>query len=88
MFGKVIFSGVPFPKRMPPTRAFTEVQSTLGFTTRGLAVDLALATGRAVTDLRQYINSDLIFSDLKFLHLCSEIATVEVVPCYTKRKTT
>ena len=25
MFRKVIFSGVPFPKRMPPTRAFTEV---------------------------------------------------------------
>ena len=27
------------------------VQSTLGFATRGLAVDLVLATGRAVTDL-------------------------------------
>ena len=53
--------------------------STLGFTTRGLAVDLALATGRAVTDLRQYINSDLVFSDLKFGPLCSEIATVKVV---------
>ena len=55
------------------------IQSTLGFTTRGLAVDLALATGRAVTDLRQYINSDLVFSDLKFGPLCSEIATVKVV---------
>ena len=53
-----------FPKRMPPTRAFTEVQSTLGFMTRGLAVDLALATGRAVTDIRQYINSDLVTSNL------------------------
>ena len=49
--------------------------STLGFTTRGLAVDLALATGRAVTDLCQYINSDLVFSDLKFGPLCSEIVT-------------
>ena len=56
-----------------------QVQSTLGFTTRGLAVDLALATGWAVTDLRQYINSDLVFSDLKFGPLCSEIVTVKVV---------
>ena len=53
--------------------------STLGFTTRGLAVDLALATGRAVTDLRQYINSDLVLSDLKFGPLFSAIATVKVI---------
>ena len=68
-----------FGHRLP--RAFAgfhtpKIQSTLGFTTRGLAVNLALATGRAVTDLRQYINSDLVFSDLKFGPLCSEIATV------------
>ena len=43
------------------------------------AANLDLATARALTDLRQYINSDLVFSDLKFWHLCSEIATVEVV---------
>ena len=55
------------------------IQSTLGFTTRGLAIDLALATGRAVTDLRQYINSDLVLGDLKFWPLSSEIATVKVV---------
>ena len=56
-----------------------QIQSTLGFTTRGLAVDLALATGRAVTDLRQYINSDLVLSDLKFGPLFSAIATVKVI---------
>ena len=51
----------------------------MGFTTRGLAVDLALATGRALMDFPQYINSDLVFSDLNFGPLCSEIATVKVV---------
>ena len=45
----------------------------------GLATNLDLATSRALTDFRQYINSDLVFSDLKFQPLCSEIATVEVV---------
>ena len=44
-----------------------------------IAANLDLATTRALTDLRQYINSDLIFSDLKFRPLYSEIATVEVV---------
>ena len=43
------------------------------------AANLDLATARALTDLRQYINSDLVFSDLKFRPLYSEIATVEVV---------
>ena len=47
------------------------LKSTLGFATRDLAVDLALATGRAVTDLRQYINSNLANSNLKFLVLCT-----------------
>ena len=41
--------------------------------------NLDLATGRAVTELCQYLNSDLVFSDLKFQPLCSEIATVKVV---------
>jgi len=33
--------------------------------TLGLAANLALATSIPMTDLRQYINSDLVFSDLK-----------------------
>ena len=37
------------------------------------------ATARELTDLPQYINRDLVFSDLKFRPLYSEIATVEVV---------
>ena len=44
-----------------------------------IAANLDLATARDLTDLRQYINSDLVFSDLKFRPLYSEIATVEVV---------
>ena len=44
-----------------------------------IAANLDLATARAFTDLRQYINSDLVFSPLKFWPLCSEIAAVEVV---------
>ena len=43
------------------------------------AANLDLATAGALTDLPQYINSDLVFSDLKFWPLYSEIATVEVV---------
>ena len=39
-----------------------------------IAANLDLATARDLTDLRQYINSDL-----KFRPLYSEIATVEVV---------
>ena len=44
-----------------------------------IAANLDLATARALTDLRQYINSDLVFSDLKFRPLYNEIGTVEVV---------
>ena len=44
-----------------------------------IAANLDLATARDLTDLRQYINSDLVFSDLKFQPLYSEIATIEVV---------
>ena len=51
----------------------------MGFTTRGLAANLDIATGRAVTELCQYLNSNLVFSDLKFLPLRSEMATVKVV---------
>ena len=45
----------------------------------GLAANLDLATFTALTDFRQYINSDLVFSNLKFWALFTEIATVEVV---------
>ena len=41
------------------------LQCPLGFATLGKAAALALATSRALTDLRQYINSDLGFSDLE-----------------------
>ena len=44
-----------------------------------IAANLDLAAARALTDLCQYINSDLVFSDLKFWALYSAIATVEVV---------
>ena len=49
------------------------MHSGLGFATRVLAANLFLATGMAVTDLSLYINSDLVFSNLKFLPLFSEI---------------
>ena len=42
-----------------------QIQSPLGFATLDKAAALGLATSRAVTDLRQYINSDLGYSDLK-----------------------
>ena len=45
------------------------IRYALGFTTRGLADDLALAT----------LYYHYVFSDLKFGPLCSEIATVKVV---------
>ena len=48
------------------------VQSPLGFATLDKAPALALATIRAVTDLRQYINSDLGYSDLKICFFCSK----------------
>ena len=44
-----------------------------------IAANLDSATARDLTDVHQYINSDLVFSDLKFRPLYSEIATVEVV---------
>ena len=42
----------------------------------GLPANLDISSDRAVTDLRQYMNSGLVFSDHKFR---SEITTVEVV---------
>ena len=49
-----------------------KIQCPLGFATLGKAAALALATSRALTDLRQYINSDLGFSDLKMCFLYSK----------------
>ena len=46
-----------------------QVQSPLGFATLDKAAALGLATSRAVTDLRQYINSNLGFRDLKICFL-------------------
>ena len=42
-----------------------EIPCPLGFATLGKAAALALVTSRALTDLCQYINSDLGFSDLE-----------------------
>ena len=48
------------------------IQCPLGFATLDKAAALALATSRAVTDLSQYINSDLGYSDLKICFFCSK----------------
>ena len=42
-----------------------KVQSTLGFETLDKAAALGLATATPLRDLRQYISSDLGFSDLE-----------------------
>ena len=54
-------------------------QFALCFATMDTVANLDLVTARTLTDLRQYINSDLAFSELKFWPLYSEIATVKVV---------
>ena len=41
------------------------IQSPLGFATLDKAAALGLATATPLTDLRQYINSDLGYSDLE-----------------------
>ena len=62
----------PFQSRMVGMICYSfsygleQIQSTLGFATMDIAANLDLATGRSLTDLCQYINSDLVFSDLKF----------------------
>ena len=48
------------------------LQSTLGFATMDLAANLDLVTAGAVMDLFNYINSNLVFRDLKFCLLCSK----------------
>ena len=44
--------------------------------TLDIAAALPIATSTLVAKLRQYINSDLGYNDLKIQPLCSEIATV------------
>ena len=64
---KIASSGffVPLKPSFPLKRSLP-VQSTLGFATMYIAANLDLATAKALTDLHQYINSDLVYSDLKF----------------------
>ena len=51
----------------------TEIsKSTLGFETLDKGAALGLATATPLTDLRQYINSNLGFSNLKIRLLCSK----------------
>ena len=49
-----------------------QLQCQLDIATLDIAAALAIATATRVTDLRQYINSDLGYSDLKFLSICTE----------------
>ena len=46
-----------------------QIQAPLGFATLDKVAALGLATSRAMTDLRQYINSDLGYSDLGYSDL-------------------
>ena len=64
-FGKILFHSHYEGKAK-------EIQCPLGFATLDKAAALGLATSRAVTDLRRYINSDLEFSELKMWFLYSK----------------
>ena len=52
------------------------IQCPLDIATLDIAAALPIATSTPVTNLRQYINSDLGYNDLKIQPLCSKIATV------------
>ena len=52
------------------------MQCPLDKATLDIAAALPIATSTAVTNLRQYMNSDLGYNDFKFQLLCSKIATV------------
>ena len=76
--GKIRVMSTQKRRKNPYARVLVLCQVPLEIIMR-VAANLDLATGRALTDLRQYINSDLVFSDLKLLPFYSEIAAVEVV---------
>ena len=52
------------------------IQCPLDIATLDIVAALPIATSTPVTNLRQYINSDLGYNDLKIQPLCSKIATV------------
>ena len=56
--------------------SYWSIQCPLDITTLDKAAALPIATSTPATNLRQYINSDLGYNDLKFQLLCSKIATV------------
>ena len=64
-------------ERLFRTKMFSSwLQCPLDITTLDKAAALPIATSNPATNLRQYINSDLGYNDLKFQLLCSKIATV------------
>ena len=54
----------------------TAIQCPLDIATLDISAALVIATSTPATNLRQYINSNLGYNDLKFQLICSEIATV------------
>ena len=52
------------------------LQCPLDITTLDKAAALLIATSNPATNLRQYINSDLGYNDLKISVFCTKIATV------------
>ena len=52
------------------------IQCPLDKATLDIAAALPIATSIAVTNLRQYINSDLGYNDFEFQFFCSKITTV------------
>ena len=61
---------------LPFLKVLQAIQSPLDKGTLDIAAALSITTSIAVTNLRQYINSDLGYNDFKFQLLCSKIATV------------
>ena len=57
-------------------RLCISIQCPLYIATLDIAAALLIATSSAVTKLRQYINSDLAYNDLKLSAFCNKIATV------------
>ena len=55
---------------------FSTLQCPLYIATLDIAAALPIATSSPVTNLRQYINSDLGYNDLKIPVFCTKIATV------------